>query len=281
MTKMHSTCVVHPQAQLGHNVVVGPFCVIEQDVEIGDGCQLESHVVIKRGTRLGRHNYVAENAVLGGLPQHKSPPRESGRLIVGHDNVIREHVTVHRGMGGDGVTRIGNHNLIMVGVHIAHDCELADHVILANNVMLAGHIGVGDRAYLSGAVAVHQFCRIGSLAMVGGQAHITKDVPPFVTIDGLSSGVVGLNLVGLRRAGFDRHQIGQLKEAYRVAFRDGLGWQQVLDTLRDSYPEGPAAELCQFLSQTQRGCVRERTPSRNAALLKLHRPEQHSTRRAA
>ncbi len=196
-------------------------------------------------------------------------------MIVGDHNTIRENVTIHRGLTPDAETRLGSNNLVMVNAHIAHDCHLGHDIILANNVLLAGHVTVGDRAYLSGAVGVHQFCRIGQFAMVGGQAHITKDVPPFVTIDGVSSRVVGLNLVGLKRAGFTPEEIGQLKAAYRMAFRSGLRWDAMLFEMRQRFATGRAAALHAFMAETKRGCVPERATPR-AATVRLHLPDPDS-----
>jgi UDP-N-acetylglucosamine acyltransferase len=253
-------------------VELGPFCVIEADVCLGDGCRLESHVVIKSGTQLGTANYVAEGAVLGGLPQHKRAMGNPGRLLIGSHNMIRENVTIHRALNAADETQIGNNNLLMVNAHVAHDCRLGDDVILANNVMLAGHVTVGNRAYLAGAAAVHQHCRVGMLAMVGGQAHITKDVPPYVTVDGLSSMIVGLNAVGLRRAGILPDQMVELKAAYRLAFRGGWRWEEMLRRLAAEYPTDPAAELHRFMAATRRGCIQERRLPRRATL-RLHEPE--------
>ena len=156
------------------------------------------------------------------------------------------------------MTAIGDNCLLMVGSHVAHDCHLGNNVILTNNAMLAGHVIVGDRAYISGAAGVHQFCRVGSFAMVGGQAHMVQDVPPYVTVHGLSSLVVGLNKIGLRRAGYDQAAIQQLMAAYRVIYRSGLRWADVLEQLRTQFPIGPAALFYEFLSTTARGIVSER-----------------------
>jgi UDP-N-acetylglucosamine acyltransferase len=262
--------VVSPEAQIGENVEIGPFCVVESGVSIGDGCKLASHVVVKQGTTLGPNNQIAEGAVLGGMPQHINVPEDPGRVIIGSGNTIRENVTVHRALEQDEATTIGNGNLLMVNVHIAHDCRVGNSTIFANNVMLAGHVAVGDRAYLSGAVAVHQFCRIGSLAMVGGQSHITKDVPPYVMVDGLSSLVVGLNQVGLRRAGLGLEDVRRLKDAYRMIYRSGLTWNEILVQLRDRFAEGRSALFYQFLSTTTRGIVPERRLPPGATL-KLRR----------
>jgi UDP-N-acetylglucosamine acyltransferase len=217
-------------------------------------------------------NYVAEGAILGGLPQHQRAIGAPGRLVIGHQNTIREHVTIHRGLTSHDETRLGDENLLMVNAHVAHDCHVGNHVILANNVMLAGHVTVGNRAYVSGAVAVHQYCRIGEYAMVGGQAHIVKDVPPFVTVDGLSSRIVGLNVVGLRRAGFTTEDLVELKAAYRIAFRSGLRWDEMLTRLAAEHPSGHAAQLHRFMAGTSRGCIPERSMPRLASL-RLHQPD--------
>jgi UDP-N-acetylglucosamine acyltransferase len=215
-------------------------------------------VVIKTGSQLGENNRIFERTVIGGYPQHVHLPERPGRVIVGSGNTLREMVTIHRALEEDQATVIGDNNFLMVNAHVAHDCVLGSNGIFANNVMLAGHVAVEDRAYLSGAVAVHQFTRIGSMAMVGGQAHVTKDVPPFVTVDGLSSYVVGLNTIGLRRAGFDQDTIRQLKAAYRVIYRSGLAWKDVLARLADEFPQGPAARFHEFLAATTRGIMTER-----------------------
>jgi UDP-N-acetylglucosamine acyltransferase len=207
---------------------------------------------------LGPQNVVHEGAVLGGRPQHLRAGERVGRLIIGSGNIIRENVTMHLAVHEGQATVVGNNNFLMVNVHVAHDCRVGDNVIIANNAMLAGHVTVESRAYVSGAVGVHQFCRIGQLAMVGGQAHITQDVPPFVTVDGLSSHVVGLNRIGLRRNGFSDSDMMQLKTAYRVIYRNGLSWAEVLGTLQRQFPTGPAAAFYEFLRDGERGFVQER-----------------------
>ena len=257
-TRIHPTAVVDPTAQVGQDVEVGPFCVIERDVVVGDGCRIAAHVVLKQGTRLGRENEIAEGAVLGGAPQHLRYHDGFGQLVIGDRNIIRENTTFHLGLTPSCATVIGNDNLVMVNVHVAHDCHIGHHTILANNVVMAGHVSIGDFAYLSGAVGIHQFCRIGSHAMVGGQAHVTKDVPPYVTVDGQTTRIVGLNLIGLRRRGFDPVMLRQLKEAYRAIYRRGLKWTEVLEVLRDEFQTGPAAEFLPFFSASQRGVLPER-----------------------
>lgn len=255
---IHPLSLVAPRAILGSDVRIGPFCIIEDDVILGDGCILESHVVIRRGTRLGDNNHIFEGTVVGGMPQHVHMPENPGRVVIGSGNVLRENVTVHRALCSDQATIVGNNCLMMACAHVAHDCRVGSNVILTNNAMLAGHVTVGDRAYVSGGVAVHQFCRVGTLAMVGGQAHIIKDVPPFVTIDGQSSYVVGLNQIGLRRAGHGEDAIRQLKAAYRLIYRSGLMWNDILDRLREEFSAGLAAQFHPFLSTTTRGIIPER-----------------------
>lgn len=270
MTRIHPTAFVAPTARIGEETHIGPFSVVEADAVVGARCRLESHVVIKSGAVLGDDNYVGDGAIIGGLPQHKHLPEHPGALRIGHGNTIREHVTVHRAMAADKATLIGNANLLMVNVHVAHDCVIGDRTIFANNVMLAGHVTVDDGAYLSGAVGVHQFCRVGGLAMVGGQAHITQDVPPFVTVDGGSSRIVGLNTVGLRRAGWGREEIGSVKQAYRIIFRSGLSWTEAIERLRPLAAACPhACELMEFIAATKRGCISERRVPR-AATIRLH-----------
>ena len=258
LVDIHPTASVHAGAKLGRQVTIGPFAVIEADVEIGDRCRIASHVVIKSGTKLGRDNRVDTGAVLGGRPQHLAAGDSVGRLSIGDGNEIRELVTAHVALDVGEETSIGDRNLIMVSAHVGHDCVIGHHNIIANNVMLAGHVVVGDRAYLSGAVGVHQFCRIGSFAMVGGQAHVTRDVPPYVTVDGASTCLVGLNSIGLRRAGMAPEQLQELKAAYRIAFRSGCSFDQRLAQLRKEYGDGPAKLLHDFLATGQRGFLQDR-----------------------
>jgi UDP-N-acetylglucosamine acyltransferase len=255
---VHPSAIVSPSAQIAPDAQIGPFCVVESGAAVGSGCILESRVTIKDGTTLGANNRVFEGAVLGGLPQHVHIPERPGRVVIGAGNVIRENVTIHRALVPDHATVIGDNCLLMVNIHVAHDCHLGNNVIMTNNSMVAGHVVVGDRAYLSGAAAVHQFCRVGAFAMVGGQAHMVQDVPPYVTIDGLSSLVVGLNKIGLRRAGYDQAAIQELMAAYRVIYRGGLRWVDVLEQLRTRFPVGPAALFYEFLSTTARGIASER-----------------------
>jgi UDP-N-acetylglucosamine acyltransferase len=255
---IHPSAIVDPAARLGADVEVGPFAMVEAGAQIGDRCKLGPRSTVKSGVTLGCDNSLYEGAVLGGLPQLAAPTGPPGKLIVGDRNVFRENVTVHLAMTEVGVTRIGNDCLLMVASHVAHDCDIADRVIMTNNVMLAGHVTVGERAFLGGGAAVHQHCRVGRIAMVGGMARIVQDVLPFVTIDGDSGAVVGLNRVGLRRSGMSRDEMAEIKEAYRIIYRSGESFADRLAMLSERFQEGPAAELEPFLRDTSRGYVRER-----------------------
>ncbi len=266
MPHIHPTAVVDPRAELAKDVQIGPLCVIEQDVILGPGCRMEARASIKRGTTLGANNTVCEGAILGGRPQHKLAGEDVGRLVIGDGNHLRENVTVHRGLKAGGDTIIGDSNYIMVNSHVGHDCHIGNDTLIANNAMLAGHVTLADRAYVSGAVGVHQFCRIGMLAMLSGHARITRDVPPFVNVDGFSSLVVGLNTVGLRRAGFTSDDIVQLKAAYRHIYRSGLPFDEMVAQLAESFADGPAAAYHEFFSGGQRGFVPERRSPRKATL---------------
>jgi UDP-N-acetylglucosamine acyltransferase len=273
---IHPLAVVSPHAELGSNVRIGPFCVVEAGVILGDGCHLAGRVTVKSGTIVGRDNLVLEGTVLGGMPQHVHMPEHPGTTEIGDGNVFRENVTVHRALEAGRATRIGNRCLFMVGSHAAHDCFVEDNVVLTNGTMLGGHVQVGSRAYLGGGVAVHQFCRVGQLAMIGGLARVVRDVPPFVTIDGDTGMVVGLNKVGLRRAGFASDEILDLKAAYRVIYRSGLMWQEMLDALQLEFVTGPAAEFRPFFLGGKRGFVQERrTPP--GAIVRLRRDEADDT----
>jgi len=268
---IHPLSLVNPQAKIGSNVVIGPYSIVEADSEIGDGCELSSGVVVKSGVTLGPGNRVMEGTVLGGLPQHAKMPEKIGRLSIGANNTFRENCTVHRALHEGATTTIGDNNLLMVGTHVAHDCRVGNNIIFANNVLLAGHVTVEDRAFISGAVGIHQFCRIGSLAMLGGHARVVQDVPPFVMVDGNTGCIVGLNLVGLRRGGFKPAEIGDLKAAYRLIYRSGLKFTEVVRQLQIRFPSGPAAAYHGFMSQGTRGFTQERRMPPGATL-KLRRP---------
>jgi len=264
--KIHPSAIVSPTAVLAHDVEIGPFCVIESDVQIAAGCRLVAQVTVRSGTRLGQETTVYEGAVLGGLPQHTNPPTQLGGVVIGARNTIREHATIHRAMHHGVNTTLGDDCMLMVGAHVAHDCTVGSHVILTNGAMLGGHVEVGDRACLGGNSAVHQFCRIGRLAMVGGCTKVVQDVPPFVLTDGATALIVGLNKVGLRRADFSREEILNLKAAYRLIYREGLSFKETLAALAARFPTGVAAEFTEFFAGGGRGFVQERRSPPRVAL---------------
>lgn len=274
---IHPLAVVSPEAKLGAGVIVGPFATIEADVEIGDHCSVATGAVIKSGVKAGSHNEFCEHAVIGGAPQHVARPAETGRVVIGDHNVFREHVTVHRAMKPSATTTVGSHNYVMASTHFGHDATVGNHCIFANAALLGGHAAVEDRAFVSGAVAVHQFCRIGRLAMVGGHARVVQDVPPFMLLDGITGCVVGLNTVGLRRSGHTSDDINELKAAYRVIYRRGLAWREVLEALSREFTSQIIHHLRDFLSKGTRGFAQERrAPPTVAPTLKLRVPEEEA-----
>jgi UDP-N-acetylglucosamine acyltransferase len=264
VAQIHPTAVVDPSAELGPGVSVGPFCIVEAGAAIGEGTVLEARSVVKSRAALGRFNEVGEGVVIGGQAQHVQVQRPGGKLVIGDCNRFRENVTVHRGWADGGTTTIGDHNMFMVGAHVGHDCRIGNHCIVVNQVLLGGHVTVDDRAYVGGGVGVHQFCRIGRLAMIGGLSKVTQDVPPFVLID--DTQVVGLNRIGLKRNGYTPADVLQLKEAYRIIYRQGLRWNEVLAILKEQFTTGPAALFHEFLKQGKRGFIQERRISRKATL---------------
>lgn len=275
--QIHRLALVDPEAKLGRDVQIGPFCVVEGGVSIGDGTILEARVTVKKGTVIGKNNHIFEGATIGGIPQCVGLAEEDcGGVIIGDGNIIHENSTIHRSMYAEESTIVGNDCMLMVNAHVAHDCRVGNKAILANNVMLAGHCVVGERAFVSGAAGAHQYVHIGAYAMVGGQAHLVRDVPPYFTVDGLSSQIVGLNLVGLRRAGFTSVEIKQIKEMYHILYKSNLNWREKLEKIQAEYPEGVGAEMSQFLANATRGVTGERAglPTISAARENMRNSEK-------
>jgi len=228
---IHPTAVVAAGAELAEGVSLGPYVVVESDTSIGPDCEIRAHAVVKRHTQLGRENVIHEGAVLGGEPQDLSFTGDATRLEIGDRNVIREGVTLHRATKTGSPTRLGSDCYLMAYAHVAHDCQLSDRVILANNVALGGHVSLGERAFLGGGAMVHQFCQIGRLAMVGGMAKVTQDCLPFLITDGVRPIATGPNTVGLRRAGWNAAQLRGLKAAYRILLREAHSLEEALEQL--------------------------------------------------
>ncbi|MDX2113297.1 MAG: acyl-ACP--UDP-N-acetylglucosamine O-acyltransferase [Alphaproteobacteria bacterium] len=224
MALIHPTAVVSRGAVLAADVSVGPYCVIDSEVTIGAGTKLMSHVAISGNTTIGRDCTIYPFASLGHAPQDLKYKGEKSELVIGDSNVIREHVTMNPGTEGGGLlTRVGSHCLFMVGSHVAHDCKIGNHVILVNNATLGGHVEIGDHAIIGGMSAVHQFVRIGTHAMIGGMSGVEHDVIPFGSVMGERANLAGLNLVGLKRRGFDRDTIHGLRNAYKMLFEEESG----------------------------------------------------------
>jgi UDP-N-acetylglucosamine acyltransferase len=254
---LHPTAVVAEGARLGSDVRLGPYAVVEEDTAIGDRCEIRAHATVKRYTSLGADNVVHEGAVLGGEPQDVAFTGDRSELRIGAGNRIREGVTIHRGGKSGSATVVGSECFLMAYAHVAHDDAIGDRVILANNVALAGHVTIGERAFLSGGVVVHQFCRIGRLAMIGGNSKVVQDCLPFVTTDGVPARARGLNVVGLRRAGFAASQVRVLQEGFRLLFRSGLRLESALDRLA-ALQDPFADELGAFIRASKRGFAHAR-----------------------
>lgn len=255
---VHPQAIVDPSATLGEGVTVGPWSWIGPDVEIGEGTEVLSHVVIKGPTRIGRNNRIFQFSSIGEECQDKKYNGEATTLVIGDNNVIRESCTIHRGTVQDrGETRIGNDNLLMAYVHVAHDCAVGNHCILANCATLAGHVDLDDHAILGGGTMVHQFCHIGAHSMCAGGSIVLKDVPAYVMAGGQSASAHGLNSEGLKRRGFSRDLIRTLRQAYKVIYREGNTLAQAIEILKAEYPDLPEVNLLlQSLQRAERGIVR-------------------------
>jgi len=250
--------VIDPNAQIDTNVSIGPFSVIGPDVEIGSGSVIGPHVVLKGPSKIGQNNRIFQFASVGEDCQDKKYNGEPTQLIMGDNNVVREGVTIHRGTVQDtGITRIGNDNLFMANVHVAHDCIVGNHTTIANNTALAGHVTVGDWATLGGFTGVHQFCAIGAHAMCGVGSVIVKDIPAYVTISGNPSKPFGINAEGLRRRGYSAAAIQDIKRAYKIIYRKGLTVAEALTQLEMMVSQTPEVGLfIDSLTQSQRGILR-------------------------
>ncbi len=255
---IHPTAVIDPAAELAEDVSVGPYSVIEANVTVGAGTDIGPHVVIKGSTRIGCQNRVFQFASIGEEPQDKKYAGEPTSLEIGDRNTIREFVTINRGTAqDDGVTRLGDDNWIMAYVHIAHDCQIGNETIFANNASLAGHVSIGDYAILGGFTLVHQFCSIGAYSLTAFGSGISKDVPPFVTVGGAPARAHGLNMEGLRRRGFPEETRKALRRAYRTLYRESLSLQDALAALREQATScAEVTVLVEFLEQQSRGIIR-------------------------
>lgn len=255
---IHPTAIVHPNAKLADDVEVGPYTIIGEHVEIGAGTTVGSHVVIDGHTRIGCHNRIFQFSSLGAIPQDKKYAGEPTRLEIGDHNTIREFCTFNLGTAQDaGVTRIGNHNWIMAYVHLAHDCQVGNHTIFANNAQLAGHVHVDDYAILGGFTVVHQFVRIGAHIITGMGTILFKDVPTYVLASGNPSAPHGINAEGLKRRGYSAEAIAAIKRAYKTLYKSGLSFDEARAEIgAQAVEQAELKLLVEFLANATRGIVR-------------------------
>jgi UDP-N-acetylglucosamine acyltransferase len=251
------TARIHPEAIVGPGVHIGEFCVIESDVSIGAGCVLAPYVYVKRWTTLGERNEISAGTVLATDPLDKSFTGQRSYLRIGNGNKIREHYTISRGTEPESVTEIGDENYIMTSGHIAHNCRIGSRTVIASCALVAGHVEVEDQAFISGGAVVHQFSKIGRLAMIGGNTRVNLDAPPFFLYAGHDIQAKGLNLVGLKRAGFKASQVAPIKQAYRLLYRSGLKLEEALGRIEAEVPTPETLHLIAFIRRSSRGICRE------------------------
>jgi UDP-N-acetylglucosamine acyltransferase len=251
------TARIHPEAIIGPGSVIGEFAVIEQDVVIGPETRLEPYVYIKRWTTLGERNEISAGTVLGTDPLDKGFTGERSYLKIGNRNKIREHYTISRGTAPESETIIGDDNYIMTSGHIAHNCRIGSQVVIASCALVAGYVEVEDQAFISGGVVIHQYSKIGRLAMIGGNTRVNSDVPPFFLYSDFNVAAKGLNLVGLRRAGFKAPDVAALKTAYKLLYRSNLKLEDALQRIETEVPTNHTNHLVAFIRSSKRGICRE------------------------
>ena len=255
-SNIHPTAIMDPSSSIDASAIVGPYCVIGKDVVIGADTTLLNHVTVQCNTTIGNGNKVFPYAVIGCDPQDKKYAGEETTLTIGDDNEIREHVTIHRGTGqGGGTTTVGNRNLLMVGTHVAHDCILGNDIVIANQVMLAGHINVDDCATIGGGAGINQFSRVGRCAYVGGLARITKDVPPYMIVEGTPAEARAVNVVAMSRRGYSDAEIDAIKDGFKRIFKEnGSSFDERIQLLSESYREFECVQcLCDAMKLSASG----------------------------
>jgi len=256
---IHPTAIIDPKAEIGEGVEIGPYSVIEKDVTIGEGTTIGPHVVIREGTRIGKRCHIFQFSSIGEAPQHFAYKGEETSLLIGDQNIFREFVTLHRGTAhGGGKTVIGNGNFFMAYSHVAHDCNIGNHVVMANGATLGGHILIEDHAIIGGLVAIHQFCRIGAHAFIAGVSGILLDIVPYVLAQGAPAALFGLNAVGLKRSHFSEETVRALKKAYRIIFRSALTLEKAMKSVEeDEISQIPEVQhLIDFIKNSKRGISR-------------------------
>lgn len=258
MPSVHTTAVIHPEAEVAEDVRIGPYCVIGAGVKIGSGTELASHVVIDGPTTIGTNCRFFPFASLGQIPQDLKFHGERSELVIGDNNVFREFVTFHRGtVGGGGKTEVGSNNFMMAYVHVAHDCRIGNSVIMANAATLAGHVTVEDDSVVGAFSGIHQFCRVGKHGFIGGYSVITKDVLPYSKTVGNRARCYGVNKVGLQRKGFTPHSMQVIKQAYRFLLQSKLNTTQALEAIEKEIPQiSEISYLVDFIKSSQRGIIK-------------------------
>jgi len=257
MSDIHATAVVDPAAIIGEDCKIGPYCVIGPHVTLGGGCELHSHVVIDGRTELGEANIIYPHACIGLRSQDLKWTGGATWTRVGSHNTIREHVTIHSATGDGDATVVGSHNNFLAYTHVAHDCQLGDHIIMSNVATLAGHVEVADRAIIGGLAAVHQFCRIGTMSIIGGCSKVVQDVPPFMMADGNPTATRALNREGLKRNNVSEESQQALKQAHRVLFRENLTFTKGVEKARaEVVLTDEVLRLLEFVESSERGIAR-------------------------
>jgi len=254
--KIDPTAHIGPGVELAPEVEIGPGVIIDGPARIGTGTRIQAHAYIGPYTTIGEHNLISFGAIVGHEPQDYAFKGEESYTIIGDHNIIREYVTIHRGTKPGSATRVGNHNFLMALSHMAHNSSVGNRVIVVNGALIGGYVAVEDQAFISANCLIHQFCRVGRLALMRGGSRTSRDVPPFCLMDGTHT-VCGLNLVGLRRAGFQRHQIEPLRQAYKLLFYRSVNISEALKRVEAEVPLTPEVEyLLQFIRESERGVAR-------------------------
>ena len=257
MMGIHPTAIVSNKVKIDKTVSIGPYSVIGEGVKIGEGTRIGAHCVIEGRTTIGKRNQIFSAAVIGSIPQDLKYKGEVSFLEIGDENIIREYITINPGTEANSKTVIGNNNLIMAYSHIADDCIIGNECIIANAGTLAGHVAIEDGAVIGGLVAIHQFCRVGKLSIIGGCSKVVQDIPPFSTCDGHPTQVYSLNLVGLRRIQMPKDRISSLKKAFKILFFSGLNISHAIENLNNQSPTSQEVQyLINFIKRSQRGLCR-------------------------
>ncbi len=260
MSGIHPTAIIDPKAELASDVTIGPYAVVGPQVRLGSGVELRPHALVMGHTEIGPETVIYSFASVGEIPQDQKYRGESTRLVIGARNTIREHATIHPGTEvAGGLTTIGDDNLIMIGVHVAHDCHIGSHVIMTNETLLAGHVRVEDHAYLAARCAILQFLRVGESAMLSAMSGLVQDAAPFLKLQGYPARVIGVNRVNMERRGFSGDRIEAVELAYRIIFRSNLSPVEAFAAVREQLPDSRDAEhMIAFLEKSERGFARFR-----------------------